>query len=92
MEEAKKIQYPLLYVKTNLVETINKNLKDILISKKQCSNWIYIIKKIIIYSHKKYQNINKITVTNKIIKDKLENTRKLHFLNEYTPFYIKKYL
>ena len=37
-EETKKIEYPILYVKTNLVESINKGLKDILISKKKCSN------------------------------------------------------
>ena len=89
MEEAKNINYPLLYLKTNIVESANRILKDILMSKKLCSNWLYIVKKIINYNSNDKKDSN---FVNKINKEKIENNKDLHFLNDYTPFYVNKYL
>ena len=43
-------------------------IKHIIISKKFSSNWLYIVKKIIHYSHIKSKNINQITSDKKDIK------------------------
>ena len=67
-------------------------LKYILVSKKLSSNWLFIVKKIIHYSHIKSKNINQIIPDKKDIKNNLENIRCLHFLNDYNPFFIKKFL
>ena len=40
----------MLFCRTNITESVNKVLKDILISKKLSSNWLFIVKKIINYS------------------------------------------
>ena len=79
MEETKNVEFPLLYCKTNIIESINKVLKNILISKKLCSNWIYIVKKIINYSHLKSKTINKVILLNKNISEKISNTNELFF-------------
>ena len=67
-------------------------LKKILITKRLSKNWIYIVKKIIIYSHNKAVDINNLRNLNKNTKNKIEKTRSLHFLNNYTDYYIEKYL
>ena len=54
------MNFPLLDVKTNIIESINKILKYMLLSKKLCCNWLYVVKKIISYSHTKSENINQI--------------------------------
>ena len=50
LEATKEINYPLLNIKTNIIESINRVLKYNLLSKRKCSNWVSIIKKIICYS------------------------------------------
>ena len=45
------INYPLLYSKTNYIESINRILKFLIMSRKLCNNWLYIVKKIIYYSN-----------------------------------------
>ena len=57
-----------------------------------CSNWLYIVKKIIYYSYEKSKDINNIRFLTKTIKHKIDNIRSLNFLYEYTDYYIKKYL
>ena len=47
------IDYPLLYCKTNYIESINRILKFLMLSRKLCNNWLYIVKKIIYYSNMK---------------------------------------
>ena len=91
MEEIKNTDYPLLFCKINLIESINKDLKKNLISKKLSCTWLKTIKKIIIFSHNKSTKINNIRDLNKNTKKMLEK-RRLNFLNKYTDFYIKKYL
>ena len=49
----KHINYPLLYCKTNYIESINRILKFLMLSRKLSNNWLYIVKKIIYYSNKK---------------------------------------
>ena len=68
MKEIKNTDYPLLFCKINLIESINKDLKKFLISKKLSCNWLYIIKKIIIFSHNKSVKINNIRDLNKNTK------------------------
>ena len=45
------INYPLLYCKTNYIESINRILKFLMLSRKLSNNWLYIVKKIIYYSN-----------------------------------------
>jgi len=92
LEEIKNTDYPLLFCKINLIESINKDLKKILISKKLSCTWLKTIKKIIIFSHNKSTKINNIRDLNKNTKKIIEKKRCLNFLNKYTDFYIKKYL
>ena len=49
LEETKDIDYPILFCKTNLVECMNRVLKNNIKLRKLSCNWIYIIKKIIVY-------------------------------------------
>jgi hypothetical protein len=72
---------------------VNKVLKDILISKKLSSNWLFIIKKIIYYSSINIsKNINCGTKLNKKTIEKIDETYNLKFLYNYSDWYIKKYL
>ena len=58
-------------------------------SKKLCSNWLYIVKKIINYNSNDKKDSN---FVNKNNKEKIKNNNDLHFLFDYSPFYINKYL
>ncbi len=82
-----------MFTKTNTTESVNKVLKDILISKKLSSNWLFIIKKIIYYSSINIsKNINCGTKLNKKTIEKIDETYNLKFLYNYSDWYIKKYL
>ena len=65
LEESKRRNFPILYVFTNIIESVNKALKYVLLSKKLCSNWLYVVKKIINYSNNKSKEINNITYVKK---------------------------
>ncbi len=43
---------------TNINESVNKVLKYILLSKRECCNWTTIVKKIICYTDEKAKDIN----------------------------------
>ena len=83
-----------MFIKTNIIESINRVLKCTFISKRLCNNWLYLVKKMINYSHFKSKEINKLSYTdlNKENLKKVNNNHSLKFLKKYTPFYIKKYL
>jgi len=39
----------MIFATTNIIESVNKVLKDKLLNKKECCNWVTIVKKIICY-------------------------------------------
>ena len=49
LEETKDIDYGILFCKTNLVECMNRVIKNKIKLRKLSCNWMYIIKKIIVY-------------------------------------------
>ena len=53
LKETEYINYPLLFCRTNYIESINRILKYLLMNKKLAYNWLYIVKKIIYYSNEK---------------------------------------
>ena len=58
LDKTKHIDWPLMFIKTNIIESINRVLKCTFISKRLCNNWLYIVKKMINYSHLKSKEIN----------------------------------
>ena len=44
LSKIQNYDYPLLFVKNNLIESVNKTLKNKLLGSKYKNNWLYIVK------------------------------------------------